>query len=673
MDLPNLLLDCIKHERSEDAESTERLLNSLPLSQLERAGYALTHLHITNVRAGIAGRTYVELGPILKDTLAEQAGGSIGLRSGDIVVLQESKQSPQDALTCHGVVSKINANQLTIAIEENDVASAESLWVVKGHLHAMKTTNTVTYQRMESTLRKLAELIEAQSAISHPISGLLLGERQFTNRGLASEVNFNNSSLNASQQHAVRFALQNEIAIIHGPPGTGKTYTLVEIIQQLVAYRGERVLVCGPSNISVDTILERLAKVLPGNQLVRIGHPARLLQSNVVHSLDILCKSGERGMIVRDILNDIDGVIRCIKKTKSSQERRQGWQEVKELRKELRQRERKVVREVLEESKVVVCTLHGSSSKELLSYYNEDNGKNLFDTIIIDEVSQSLEPQCWIPLISHWKSNVKRLILAGDNKQLPPTIKTENNQKVKDTLERTLFDRLESMYGDKFKVLLDTQYRMNENIMKFSSLAMYNGELKADDSVATKVLSDLPGVDHNDDTSTPLIWYDTQGDDFLESSTDNASESFAFLASKHNINEALLVKHHVRQLIDSNVPQSAIGIIAPYTAQVSTLKTIFHESSLEDIEISTVDGFQGREKEVIILSLVRSNDTFEVGFLKEVRRLNVAMTRPKKQLCVIGNIEMLSRSGTRFLRDWGEWSEENSEIRYPDIGDILQD
>jgi len=275
-------------------------------------------------------------------------------------------------------------------------------------------------------------------------------------------------------------------------------------------------------------------------------------------------------------------------------------------------------------------------------------------------VSQAMEPQCWIPLISHSQSQMKRLVLAGDNKQLPPTIKTADNDKILHTLETTLFDRLVAMQGEAFKCLLNVQYRMNQEIMKFPSMVMYQDKLIADESVARILLQDLPGVDNNDDTSIPLMWYDTQGDEFPENFDDDDDDD-EIMQSKYNENEALLVKHHVEMLIGSNIPQSDIGIIAPYSAQVSLLKSLMREQ-YPGVEISTVDGFQGREKEVIVLTLVRSNDKFEVGFLKEARRLNVAMTRSKRQLCVIGNMETLQRSRNDYLKYWATCSEDNSEV-----------
>lgn len=665
-ELAEKFLRCICHERDQDVEVTSRILNTLPLRKLVDAGYAISNLTIENLRTGLGGKLYLELGP---DHAISDEINRGDIKTGDIVLIQPKSATTKvrkkkdgketEDCVCDGVVFKITDTQLVITIDERQEDQASRLSAFS-RLFVLKTTNTITCQRMESSLRKLAEF---DSVPNNKIFQYLLNSRPFIPQPPLSNVAFNNGSLNEPQQDAIRFALANDICIIHGPPGTGKTYTLVELIQQL-CQRGQRILVCGPSNMAVDTILERLAKVLPGNQLLRIGHPARLLDTNLAHSLDLLSKSGSSGEIVKDIRNEINQKIMATKRIKSSKERKQNWNDIRELRKELKHRERKVVADLILESKVVVATLHGSSNRDLCSLYNQT--PKLFDTLIIDEVSQSLEPQCWIPLVSHYKSDMTKLVLAGDNKQLPPTIKTENNVNVQKTLGTTLFDRLVGYYGDDFRKLLKVQYRMNKKIMEFPSATLYNGELVADDSVANGVLSDLPGVDSNEETTVPFVWYDTQGDDFIES----CDQDEDVVSSKFNENEGLLAKDHVEKLIQSNVPQEAIGIIAPYSAQVTLLKHIIH-NTYPQIEISTVDGFQGREKEVIILSLVRSNSKFEVGFLKEERRLNVAMTRPKKQLCVIGNVETLERCREKFLKDWAEFGEGNSDLRYPDIGDYL--
>ena len=411
---------------------------------------------------------------------------------------------------------------------------------------------------------------------------------------------------------------------------TGKTYTLVELILQLLQRR-LRVLVCGPSNISVDNIVERLAphKV----PIIRLGHPARLLPSVLNHSLDVLTQTSEASAIVRDVRKEMDDKQASIKKTRNGREKRAIYGEMKELRKEYREREKKCVNTLVGGSKVVLATLHGSGGFQL----RHEN----FDVVIIDEASQGLEAQCWVALLS-----AKKVVLAGDHLQLPPTVKSLNVKEApgKDkkrvgkvnkpsetpaetTLETTLFDRLLDLHGPTIKRMLTIQYRMHEKIMRFPSDELYDSKLVAAEVVKARLLKDLPyEVEETDDTKEPLVFWDTQGGEFPEKTEDDDSEQktskSALLGdSKSNEMEAALVQLHVQNLVDAGVRAEDIAVVTPYNAQLSLLSQRLKER-YSGIELGSVDGFQGREKEAIVVSLVRSNTEHEVGFLGEKRRLN---------------------------------------------------
>jgi DNA polymerase alpha-associated DNA helicase A len=360
-----------------------------------------------------------------------------------------------------------------------------------------------------------------------------------------------------------------------------------------------------------------------------------------------------------------------IKKTKSGRERRAIYGEIKELRKEYRAREKKCVSNLVLGSKVVLATLHGAGGFQLR---NEE-----FDAVIIDEASQALEAQCWVPLLG-----AKKCVLAGDHLQLPPTIKSLNSKTPKKaaqasdnaeiirgmTLETTLFDRLLAMHGESIKTMLTTQYRMHESIMRFPSDELYAGRLAAAEHVKSRILAELPyDVKDTDDTREPLVFYDTQGGEFPEKSEDEDAKTGKgrgiLSESKANENEAALVKHHVRCLVDAGVKTEDIAVITPYNGQLALLSGLLKDT-FSGIELGSVDGFQGREKEAVIVSLVRSNEEGGVGFLADKRRLNVAMTRPKRHLCVIGDAETVKRGGG-FLRKWMEFLEEKADLRYPDL------
>lgn len=364
---------------------------------------------------------------------------------------------------------------------------------------------------------------------------------------------------------------------------TGKTHTLIELILQLLK-RNLRILVCGPSNISVDNIVERLAphKV----PLVRLGHPARLLPSVLSHSLDVLTRTSEAGAIVRDVRAEMDAKQASIRKTRSGRERRAVYADLKELRREYRERERRCVGDLVAGSRVVLATLHGAGGFQLR--------EEQFDVVIIDEASQALEAQCWVPLLS-----AKKAVCAGDHLQLPPTVKSlssksqgksQGKSKGKEaaaataegptTLETTLFDRLLALHGPSIKRMLTTQYRMHEKIMRFPSDELYEGKLVAAGAVRDRLLADLPyGVEATDDTTEPLVFIDTQGGDFPERSEEEqeqdaggrkptARRSALFGDSKSNEMEAALVRQHVRSLVDAGVKPDDIAVVTPYNAQV---------------------------------------------------------------------------------------------------------
>ena len=386
-------------------------------------------------------------------------------------------------------------------------------------------------------------------------------------------------------------------------------------------------MVCGPSNISVDNIVERLAPYrLP---IIRLGHPARLLPSVLNHSLDVLTQSSDAASIVKDVRKDMDAKQASIKKTRNGRERKVIYGEMKELRKEYREREKQCVTRLVSESKVVLATLHGAGGFQLKT--------EKFDVVIIDEASQALEAQCWVSLVS-----AKKLILAGDHLQLPPTIKSttiKSKSRKEDSdhdrsssaiagesLEITLFDRLLTLHGSSIKRMLTTQYRMHEKLMRFPSEEMYASKLIAADSVKERLLIDLPyPVEDTDDTREALVFWDTQGGDFPEMSEDENTTKSTRAAilndSKSNEMEAALVKLHVKNLVGAGVLAEDIAVVTPYNAQLTLLAHELKEK-FPGIELGSVDGFQGREKEAVILSLVRSNPKHEVGFLGEKRRLN---------------------------------------------------
>ncbi|KAI9813459.1 MAG: hypothetical protein M1827_004134 [Pycnora praestabilis] len=611
--------------QAEVSETSTLVSQSSPFS-LQRAGVAIINLVVASQRTGLGGKTVVDLE--LDPAVSSGELPEHGIRTGDIVSVQEQpagsakKKEKTDLKSrgIEGVVTKIADRHLAVALskEDDDVPSGK-LWVIK-------LANDVTYKRMNQTMGRLQKFSDSEYT---PLIRVLFGQTSPTAvkedlqdvDSCDGRLPFIDSSLNESQKDAVRFAMaSHELALIHGPPGTGKTHTLIELILQLLKQK-LRLLVCGPSNISVDNIVERLAphKV----PIIRLGHPARLLPSVLNHSLDVLTQSSEAATIVRDVRKEMDDKQASIRKTRNVRERRAIYGDLRELRKEYRIRERKCVDNLVGGSKVVLSTLHGAGGFQLT---NEE-----FDVVIIDEASQALEAQCWIPLIS-----ARKVVLAGDNLQLPPTIKSLNSKSKGEpsqvnakglTLETTLFDRLLTLHGTSIKRMLSTQYRMHEKIMRFPSQELYDSKLFAADAVKARLLTDLHyEVNQTEDTIEPLVFWDTQGGDFPEKTENEeigkkAGKGMTMGESKSNENEAALVKLQVRNLVDAGLKPEDIAVITPYNAQLATLSQALKEAFL-GIELGSVDGFQGREKEAVIVSLVRSNAEHEVGFLGEKRRLN---------------------------------------------------
>jgi predicted DNA helicase len=438
--------------------------------------------------------------------------------------------------------------------------------------------------------------------------------------------------LDASQEEAVRFALSaRDLAIIHGPPGTGKTTTVVELIRRAVR-RGEKVLACAPSNLAVDNLLERL--LAGGERAVRLGHPARVLPALREHTLDLMVEDHDDTRLARKLAKAAFALFRKAGKwTRAKPEpgaRRDMRQEAREMLADARRLEARAVERILDAASVLCATTTGLDSEIL--------GQRRYDLAVIDEAGQSTEPGCWIPLL-----RANRVVLAGDHCQLPPTIVSQEAERAGFGL--SLLERLVTLFGPAVTRRLNVQYRMHEAIMAFPSAQFYDGTLQADDSVRGHLLRDLPGVAANPLTGTPVQFIDTAGAGYDE-------EVEVGGESRLNRQEAALVCRKVRALVEAGVSAADVAVIAPYAAQVRLLR---EQLRMPGLEIDSVDGFQGREKEAVVLSLVRSNAEGEVGFLADVRRMNVALTRARRKLLVVGDSATLSAHA--FYQELFTWFE----------------
>jgi superfamily I DNA and/or RNA helicase len=591
-------------ELESDAEYRQALERRQRLSggEAERTGDCLLGLVVREEQPGLGGRFILTLG---KRNPAQPLPWT-RLQAGTPVLLSAAGASTG----YRGVICERGERFVRLALDRlPDEAADEPTYRLD------VAADEVARQRQRAALERARAVPRGRLA---GLRQVLLGEAPPTFAPETPLVPLD-PSLNASQQEAVRFALSaRDVAIIHGPPGTGKTTAVVEVIRQAVR-RGGRVLACAPSNLAVDNVLERL--VAHGERAVRLGHPARVLPELRAHTLDLMVEDHGDTRLARKFAKEAFALFRKAGKwTRAKPEpgaRRDMRQEARDLLADARRLEAQAAERILDGAAVVCATTTGLDDTVL--------GPRAFDLVVIDEAAQSTEPGCWIPL-----PRGQRLVLAGDHCQLPPTVLSQ--EAAARGFGVSLMERLAGLYGSTVTRRLTVQYRMHEAIMAFSSLEFYDGALQADRSVAGHRLCDLPGVSRGPLAETPVEFIDTAGAGYDEQLEPDGE-------SRCNPQEAEVVGRKVLALLEAGVAPTDIAVIAPYAAQVRLLR---ERLGVAGLEVDSVDGFQGREKEAVVLSLVRSNREGEVGFLADVRRMNVALTRARRKLLVIGDSATLA-------------------------------
>ena len=436
--------------------------------------------------------------------------------------------------------------------------------------------------------------------------------------------------LNSTQEEAVNMVLRaKDVAIVHGPPGTGKTTTLVEAIREALM-RENQVLVCAQSNMAVDWISEKL--VDRGINVLRIGNPTRVNDK-------MLSFTYERRFEGHPDYPQLWALRKAIRELRSHRKRNDErfHQRLESLKSRATELEIRINSELFGEARVIASTLVGSANKLL------DGHK--FGTLFIDEAAQALEAACWIPM-----RRISRVILAGDHCQLPPTVKSVAAMKA--GLGKTLMERIVEMHPEAV-TLLKIQYRMNDEIMQFSSNYFYDGLVESAPDVRFRSILDM---------DIPMTWIDTsEFEKLMEKSEDPEKAKVSFKEefigeSFGRVNKAeaeltlLALQNYFnkigkQRLLDERID---VGVISPYRAQVQLLRRMlmkweFFKPFRRQISVNTVDGFQGQERDIIVISLVRSNDDGQIGFLRDLRRMNVAITRARMKLIILGDRDTMTR------------------------------
>lgn len=419
--------------------------------------------------------------------------------------------------------------------------------------------------------------------------------------------------LNASQEKAVNEVLwAKDVAVVHGPPGTGKTTTLVEAIFETLR-RESQVLVCAQSNMAVDWISEKL--VDRGINVLRIGNPTRVNDK-------MLSFTYERRFEAHPDYPQLWSIRKAIRELRQQRKHADSWhQKMDRLKSRATELELRIRSSLFGEARVIASTLTGTANRVL-------EGEK-YSTLFIDEAAQALEAACWIAI-----RKAGRVILAGDHCQLPPTVKSI--MALKGGLGKTLMERIVENKPETV-TLLKMQYRMNEQIMKFSSEWFYNGMVESAPTVSHRGILDY---------DTPMMWIDTAECDGKE---EFVGENFGRI----NRAEAELTLQTLQQYLEKIGKQRIleesidVGIISPYRAQVQLLrkelrKREFFRPYRHLLTVNTVDGFQGQERDIILISLVRSNDGGDIGFLRDLRRMNVAITRARMKLIILGSSETMT-------------------------------
>ena len=600
----NNLLQLLKLEKEEDFKQYKlRIQNTSPVER-RKSGVCWYPVRLDRTSYNSAERLMVRV------SRNKEHRESHMFQSGKLVSLFSNVASGDDEDAVNGVVNMVRDHEMIITLNSD----YEPDWLYRGKIGVQLLFDENTYREMEKGIK---ELVSNSTQRLDALKSILLGGEE----AAFEEVHpIRLPELNDSQNDALNKVLSaKDLAIIHGPPGTGKTTTLIQTILHTLKSENQ-VLVCAPSNAAVDLIVEKLVQMQI--DVVRIGHPARVTNMILEQTLDSKKTQHKQYKELRNLRKQFEEYRKLGHKYKRNfgpserEQRKLLLAEANRFRLEAEMLSDYIKDDILTKTRVIATTLVGANNYAI---------KDLqFTTVFIDEAAQGLEPATWLPIMK-----ADRVIFAGDHCQLPPTIKSYDA--AKGGLEITLFEK--AIQRNSANVMLTEQYRMHNDIMQFSSKQFYHNELKAHSSVKDQTI--IP-----EDLVVEFI--DTAGCGFAEESDPETKSSL-------NKEEMSLLFKHLTQYLESITTLKMednlqdIGVISPYKAQVSLMQETFESVELvtedlkQKIAINTIDSFQGQERDIIYISLVRSNEKGEIGFLKDTRRMNVAMTRARKKLVIIGD------------------------------------
>ena len=531
---------------------------------------------------------------------------------GRPVLISNQEAGQEKPRYLKGTVSFVDGDRMVVTVPDGtDVVALQTAGRLCVQLAFDETTYRLMFEALERTIR-------ARGRLGYLRDLFYSSQKAETFTFAPLHYPF----LNRSQEQAVNQVLAaKDVAIVHGPPGTGKTTTLVEAIYETLR-RENQVLVCAQSNMAVDWISEKL--VDRGLHVLRIGNPTTV--NDKMRSFTF-----ERRFESHPDYPQLWALRKAIRQVRATRKRgdRSFHQKIERLKEREIELELRIRNQLFGEAHVIACTLVGSANRLL------DGMK--FGTLFIDEAAQALEAACWIPV-----RRASRVVLAGDHCQLPPTIKSL--AAMKGGLDKTLMQRIVDHHPEAV-TLLQIQYRMNEDIMRFSSDWFYHGKVVADPSVKYRGILDLDKA---------IEWKEACETDDSDMSTRSHEEFVGSSYGRINKLEArqtllTLAEYYLRigrqRILDERID---VGIISPYRAQVQYLRHLikkvdFFKPFRKYITVNTVDGFQGQERDVILISLVRSNDEGQIGFLRDLRRMNVAITRARMKLIILGDVATLTR------------------------------